>query len=336
MISAEAAKTDDSKLTIDNFLSKLENKTVIKDITEGLTSPKKYISCVYLYDTAGSQLFEKITTLPEYYPARTEKKLLNRISSLICNILRNIDIVELGSGDCSKISILLKAVAPVSLQTLRYIPVDVSPFAVESSSLILSSTFPEISIHGIIADFLKQLHLIPNKRQRFFCFLGSTIGNLSKTNAAEFLKNLRQNMSDGDTLLLGADMVKSEDLLHKAYNDSDGVTAQFNLNILKVINNIAGTDFQPELFEHEAFFNDDFSRVEMQLKAKEDMEVNSPLIDDSIFIKKGETIHTENSHKFTPNDLEELASAANLQIQKTFTDENQWYSLVLLQKNKES
>jgi L-histidine N-alpha-methyltransferase len=329
---AEEACILDSRTTVDNFLLKIGRDAVLQSIFDGLTSPEKYISCIYFYDTVGSQLFEKITRLPEYYLARTEKSLLAEAAFQICNELKDIDIVELGSGDCSKISILLEAVPSRFLRSVRYIPVDVSQSVVEESTAILVNTFPGMSIHGVVADFMKQLNLIPKGLKRFFCFLGSTVGNLSKRDACGFFCNLGDVMRTGDMLLLGADMVKKKDVLEKAYNDSEGVTAEFNLNILNVVNNIASTNFYPDAFEHVAFFNEEFSRIEMHLKAKEALEVESPLLKEKIIIKRGETIHTENSHKFTREYIKDFALAAGLEIQHIFTDEKRWFSLILMIK----
>jgi L-histidine N-alpha-methyltransferase len=321
-----------STVMVDNFLLKIGRDAVIRDITEGLTCCEKHISCIYFYDAVGSKLFEEITRLPEYYPARTEKRLLSEAAFHVCNELKDIDIVELGSGDCSKISILLEAVPSHFLPSVRYIPVDVSQSVVEESAAILVSTFPGMSIHGVVADFMKQLDLIPKGLKRFFCFLGSTVGNLSKDDTVGFFRNLGKAMRDGDMLLLGADMAKDKDVLERAYNDNAGVTAEFNRNILNVVNNIAGTNFRPEAFEHVAFYNEELSRIEMHLKAKEDLEVVSPFIEEKIIIRKGESIHTENSHKFTREHIKNFASAAGLEIQRIFTDEKKWFSLVLMAK----
>ncbi|MHC4166608.1 MAG: L-histidine N(alpha)-methyltransferase [Planctomycetota bacterium] len=322
----------DSTATVDNFLLKIGRDAVVRSIVDGLTSREKYISCIYFYDAVGSKLFERITRLPEYYLARTEKSLLGEAAFYICNELKDIDIVELGSGDCSKISILLEAIPPHFLRSVRYIPVDVSQSVVEESVAILVSTFPGMSIHGVVADFMKQLDLIPKGLRRFFCFLGSTVGNLSKRDAIGFFRILGETMRAGDMLLLGADMVKSRDVLERAYNDSEGVTAEFNLNILNVVNNIASTNFRPEAFEHVAFYNEEFSRIEMHLKAKEGVEVESPFIKGKIIIRKGESIHTENSHKFTHEYIKDFALAAGLEIQHIFSDEREWFSLILLAK----
>jgi L-histidine N-alpha-methyltransferase len=322
----------ESTATVENFLLKLGTDAVMQNIFDGLTSHKKHISCIYFYDAVGSKLFEKITLLPEYYPARTEKSLLAEAAFHICNDLKDIDIVELGSGDCSKISILLEAIPAHFLPSVRYIPVDVSQSVVEESAAILVNTFPGMSIHGVVADFMKQLDLIPKGLRRFICFLGSTVGNLSKRDAVGFFRNLGDAMRPGDMLLLGADMVKSRDVLEKAYNDSEGVTAEFNLNILNVVNDVARTDFRLEDFEHLAFYNEKLSRIEMHLQAKRDLEVHSPFIKEKIVIRKGETIHTENSHKFTCENIIDFASTAGLEIQHIFTDDKKWFSLVLLSK----
>jgi L-histidine N-alpha-methyltransferase len=321
-----------STATVDNFLLKLGRDAVVQSIAAGLTARKKHISCIYFYDTVGSKLFERITRLPEYYLARTEKSLLSEAALRISRELRNVDIVELGSGDCSKISILLEAVPSRVLPSVRYIPVDVSQSVIEESVAILVSTFPGMSIHGVVADFMKQLDLIPKGLKRFFCFLGSTVGNISEGDAIGFFRVLGGAMRAGDMLLLGADMVKSKGVLEKAYNDSEGVTAQFNRNILNVVNDIASTNFHPEAFEHVAFYNEEQSRIEMHLKAKEDQEVSSPFFAERITITKGESIHTENSHKFTHEYIEDFARAAGLEIQHIFSDRKKWFSLVLLAK----
>jgi L-histidine N-alpha-methyltransferase len=317
---------------VDNFLLKLGRDAVVQGIVDGLTSPKKHISCIYFYDAVGSKLFEQITRLPEYYLSRMEKRLLGEAALHVCNELKDIDIVEFGSGDCSKISILLEAVPSRFLRSVRYIPVDVSQSVVEESAAILVSTFPGMSIHGVVADFMKQLDVIPKGLKRFFCFLGSTVGNLSEEDAAGFFRLLGEAMRTGDLLLLGADMVKSRDVLEKAYNDSEGVTAAFNRNILNVVNNVANTNFRPEAFEHVAFYNDKLSRIEMYLRANEDVVVESPIIKEPIVIGKGESIHTENSHKFTHAYIEKFASAAGLEIQHIFSDEKKWFFLILLTK----
>ncbi|MFW6121563.1 MAG: L-histidine N(alpha)-methyltransferase, partial [Petrotogales bacterium] len=167
---------------------------------------------------------------------------------------------------------------------------------------------------------------------KVFCFLGSTIGNLSMKKAQQFLVQLSEIMHSGDLLLLGFDMVKNKDILEKAYNDSKNVTERFNKNILNVVNSHIGTNFDPDNFEHVAFYNERFSRIEMHLKAIKDIEISCPSLPSNIYIEKGDTIHTENSYKFTDENVKSLAFGAGLEIQNIFTDRNKWFSLVQLIK----
>ncbi|MBN2110366.1 MAG: L-histidine N(alpha)-methyltransferase, partial [Methanosarcinaceae archaeon] len=190
--------------------------------------------------------------------------------------------------------------------------------------------YPEMGIHGINADFLEHIEIIPGNRnrKRFFCFFGSTIGNLTELKTMDFMRNLGKVMKKKDRLLLGLDMVKDIDIIERAYNDSQGITAEFNKNILKVANIHLGTDLYPDDFEHVAFFNKDYSRIEMHLVAKKDLEVTSPLLKESIIFKKGDTIHTEYSHKYTPAQISKMADAGGLSVANIFTDDRKWFSLV--------
>jgi L-histidine N-alpha-methyltransferase len=298
-----------------------------------LTSSPKKISSVFFYNDEGSKLFEEITKLPEYYLTRTEIGLLKINAPLISDKLRNVDIVEFGSGDCKKVSILLDTIPEEFRDTVCYVPVDVSNTTVKKSLNILLNKYPGVRIHGIIADFISQLHVIPKDTKKVFCFLGSTIGNFSMDKALRFLADLSAIMCSGDLLLLGFDMVKDKDTLEKAYNDSRNVTERFNKNILNVVNCHIGTDFDPDAFEHVAFYNERFSRIEMHLKAKKNMEITCPSLPINIHVKKGEKIHTENSYKFTDENIKSLSTGADLEIQNIFKDKNKWFSLVQLVKN---
>jgi len=337
----EQTKTDhcgdnllmNSLIRIDNFLPINGDQKLVKNILADLTISSKKISCVFFYDAKGSKLFEEITKLPEYYLTRTEIDLLKKAASQISYKLRNVDIVEFGSGDCTKISILLDTIPEEFRDTVCYVSFDVSIASVKKSSNILSNKYPGIRIHGIVADFISQLGAIPKDTKKVFCFLGSTIGNLSMEKAMEFLVDLSEIMHSDDLLLLGFDMVKSKEVLEKAYNDSKNITERFNKNILNVVNSYIGTDFDPDTFEHVAFYNERFYRIEMHLKALKDLEILCPSLPTNIYIKKGETIHTENSHKFTDENINNLASGAGLEIQNIYTDKNKWFSLVQLIKN---
>ena len=246
---------------------------------------------------------------------------------------KDIDIVEFGSGDCSKISIFLESLPEKYLKSINYIPLDVSVDAVEKSSNILINKFPGLQIKGIIADFHSQLDVIPKDKKKLFCLLGSTIGNFSMVEAKRFLGDLSKIMKPGDILLLGFDMVKDKKIIEKAYNDSRKITEKFNKNILNAVNELICTNFNQDDFDHIAFFNEKESRIEMHLRAKRDLEINSSCYDLKIQIKKDESIHTENSYKFTEKNIKELALSSSLEIENIFTDGNNWFSLVKLIKN---
>jgi len=318
----------DTSVTISNFLRETDKDNDIRGILDGLTFDRKYISSKYFYDAAGAELFKEITLLPEYYLSRTEKKILGKVASEIAGKLKNIDLIEIGSGDSSKISILLESVPAHHMMSMRYIPIDVNQAVIEKSAKTLIKKFPGLSIHGLIADFERPLNLIPEGAKRLICFFGSTIGNISRKESMRFIAGLERSMRPGDGLLLGLDMVKERNLLHKAYNDSQNVTAKFNLNILNVVNNLLDSDFNPDLFDHIAFYNENHCRIEMHLKAKQDMEISCPYLPGNITLKAGETIHTENSHKFTRKHIDILASAGGLEIKNIFSDEKEWFSLV--------
>ncbi len=320
--------TVNQQVTIKNYYHRQGIDSHRRKILKGLTAKKKYIPSVYFYDETGSKLFEEITRLPEYYPPEKESYILKNIASEINGELKHIDLVELGSGDCTKISILLQAVHPTSRKTIRYLPFDVSRNAIEKSAKMLLNKFPNIQIYGIVANFETQLHHIPHERKRIFCFFGSTIGNMTKNQSRKFLLNLSGSMETGDIFLLGVDMVKPKNIIERAYNDRQNVTAEFNLNILKAANRYAETNFDPDDFEHVAFYNEEHSRIEMHLKAKEDVEINSPYLEPNIFLKKGETIHTENSHKYNKAAIHELAEIGGFDIQKIFADKDEWFSVI--------
>ncbi|WMW26156.1 L-histidine N(alpha)-methyltransferase [Methanolobus sediminis] len=319
-------------MIIENFMPSTGESSVRDKLVAGLRSNPKTLPSMFFYDHRGSELFEQITRLEEYYPPRIEIPLLASTARKLAPDLKGCDIVELGSGDCSKISVFLDEVPKDVRATMAYYPVDVCKEAIEKSACNLNVKYPEMEIHGITADFLEHMEMIPGDRKRFFCFFGSTIGNLTKAKAMEFMENLGEVMNINDRLILGMDMVKDIDIIERAYNDDKGITAEFNKNILNVTNNNLGTDFDPDDFEHVAFFNREYSRIEMHLRAKKDLEIMIPVLNERVFIRKDEMIHTENSHKYTEDDIEELAAAAGLDVENVFTDERKWFSLVRMVK----
>ena len=319
-------------MIIEDFMPQIGESSIREKLLVCLRSNPKVLPSMFFYDHHGSELFEKITKLEEYYPPKIEIPLLRSTAQKLKQELKDCDLVELGSGDCSKISVFLDEVPKEIRQTIVYYPVDVCKKAIEKSACNLQDKYPEMGIHGITADFLEHIEKIPGKRKRFFCFFGSTIGNLTKVKTMEFMTNLGKVMNNNDRLLLGVDMVKDIGIIEKAYNDSQGITAEFNKNILKVTNKHLGTDFNPEEFEHVAFFNKKYSRIEMHLKAKKYLEVTIPILKERVILKKGETIHTENSHKYAVDDIKKMADATGFSVEHIFNDDKKWFSLVEMVK----
>ncbi len=326
--------SEKAQIAINNFLPRLGKRKTIDTITDGLSSRPKQISSMFLYDTTGSNLFSQITRLPEYYLTRIEMALLQQLAPKIIGLCgRGSDIVELGSGECRKISLLFDCASQSALHSLRYVPVDINPEEIKKSVGMLITKYRGIQVCGVVADYTQQFELIPRDRDRLICFLGSTIGNLTDDMRRGFLMKIAQSMAPGDRFLVGMDMVKAPYLLEKAYNDSANVTALFNKNILNVVNSLAATDFDLSRFEHVAFYNTEYSRIEMHLRALENMTVSSPRIGQRFTIKKGELIHTENSRKFRPEKTAEELHSAGFTIDSVVMDSNRWYSLYLLSKS---
>lgn len=325
---------DHQNVKIDNLLPKISREELIKNILAGLTCKSKYISSIFFYDEFGSKLFEEITYLPEYYIPRVEKSLILKVANHLNGWLQDVNIIEYGCGDCSKISILLESIPAEKINTILYTPVDVSSNTILETANTLINTFCELQVNVVLADFVKQVELIPGEGKRIFCLFGSTIGNLTRDQSFEFCKKVAKIMRSDDYFLLGVDMVKNRNILFNAYNDSLNITSAFNRNILNVVNKRIETDFDPSSFEHLAFFNEEQSRIEMHLKALKDIETMSPYFSNKILIKKGETIHTENSHKYTNEEIEKLAKKAGLNIQEIFTDQQNWFSLILFNKKQ--
>lgn len=303
-------------------------KAAKKEMLNGLMAAQKYLPSKFFYDEAGSRLFEQITELEEYYPSRIEKSILKKHAGELIRRTEGISLVEIGSGDCSKISILLAALPVAMVRKSTYLPIDISLSAIEECERQLQERFDTLKVSGIVSDFMSQIHQVPNHRNRIFCFFGSTIGNLARGDASLFVSKIGKLLNNEERLLLGLDMVKDKAVLEKAYNDEKGVTAQFNKNILNVTNKILETNFEPEYFQHHAFFKEEQQRIEMHLVATRDMIINSPFFEDDLRIQKGETIHTENSHKFLSGHIDEFASASGLSVGAVYTDSNNWFTLV--------
>lgn len=303
-------------------------EALLKDVRRGLGGVNKRIPSKYFYDARGSKLFERICNLPEYYQTRTELDLLEQVAGELTDGFDRGDLIELGSGANWKVRILLNAMGRERRARTRYIALDVSRSAIVEAGKGLLATYPELEVLGFVADFTRHLHWLPDGRPKLMLFFGSTIGNLAETESKLFLDEVRGALGPGDRLVLGLDMVKPVHLLEAAYNDSQEVTAEFNKNVLAVINRELNADFNPDDFEHLAFFNDEEQRVEMYLRANRAVLVTVRDLNMTVTFERGETIHTEICRKFTRSSARKMLSQAGLAIAKWHTDRQNHFALV--------
>lgn len=300
----------------------------VDEIREGLTRPLKEISPKHFYDERGSALFDRITTLPEYYPTRCERSILDRRADEIVAATGARDLVELGSGTATKTRVLLDAMAAAG--TLRrYVPFDVDRSVIEGSAKDLAAVYPGLKVHGVVGDFGHDLHRIPSGDHRLFVFLGGTIGNLHPQARAEFLGRLHGLMSDKDGLLLGTDLVKDKAVLEAAYNDREGVTAEFNRNILRALNRTVGANFDSDAFEHVAFYDEDHHWIEMRLRSTCDQTVRIAAADLDVDFQAGEEMRTEISAKFTRAGVEAELRAVGFELEAFHTDDEGLFGLAV-------
>lgn len=299
----------------------------LADVLDGLSRPQKTISAKYFYDLEGSKLFDEITRLPEYYPTRTELSILRDQSREIGRLSRpGLAVVEFGAGSSEKIRALLKALPQVSL----YVPIDVSRDFVEGEAAQLRTDRPDLEVVPVIGDFTGEMTLPPEARSRPLLgfFPGSTIGNFEPEQAGRLLARFAALLGEGASLLIGVDLVKPDAILNAAYDDAAGVTARFNLNLLRRINRELRADFDLAGFAHRALFDRAKSRVEMHLVSLRTQEVR--LGGESLRFTAGETIHTENSYKYRPEDFEALATRSGWLRETMLTDPNGLFALFAL------
>jgi L-histidine Nalpha-methyltransferase len=289
------------------------------DVRDGLTRSLKELPPKYFYDEHGSVLFDQITSLPEYYPSRCERQILNRHAPAIVEASGAEELVELGSGTASKTRALLYAMAGQG-NLRRYVPFDVDESVLRSCALELTELYPGLRVHGVVGDFGRDLERIPDGRRRLFAFLGGTIGNLYPGERVRFLARLRETMGCDDRLVIGTDLVKDRAVLEAAYNDREGLTAQFNRNVLRVINVALEADFDPNSFERVAFFSEADSWIEMRLRANGAQQVRIDGADLEVTFADGEEMRTEISAKFTREAVERELRAAGLRLDDFFTD----------------
>lgn len=298
-----------------------------KALIEALSQPVKAISPKWFYDADGSALFEEITALPEYYPTRTEAALLRRIApQLSAEIPADAVLVEFGSGASAKTRILLDA-AP---QIATYVPIDISAPALEAAAASLDADYPRLKVRPVVGDFTRPL-VLPgdiNGAPKVGFFPGSTLGNFRPATARSFLRSVRGMLGPTARLILGVDLAKDEGTLVAAYDDAQGVTAAFNLNLLKRANREAGADFDLESFDHRAVWNADESRIEMHLVSRRDQTVR---VDGRSFaFAAGETLHTENSYKFTVSGVAAMAEATGWALGRTWISPPPEFAVLLL------
>ena len=302
-------------------------------VTEGLLSRPKWLPSWLFYDAAGSRLFNQITELPEYYLTRTERGILAEHAEEIIGLAAECDalrVVELGAGSADKTRLLLTA-AVNRQDTVFYEPVDVSASALEEAHERIEREIPGVLVTPRVEDYTRGLELdaaIFGER-RLLLYIGSSIGNFEPEEAERLLRNARAALSAGDSMLLGVDLVKSEATLLAAYDDAEGVTAAFNLNLLARLNREIGSDFDLEAFAHRAVWNAAKSRIEMHLESRMRQRVRIPSLDLRINFGAGETIHTENSYKYRPDQAEELLAKSGFVPTATWTDQRERFAVCL-------
>jgi len=301
-----------------------------RDIRLGLTGRPKELSPKYFYDERGSQLFERITELPEYYPTRAEREILaHRSAEIVGAAGKPGMLVELGSGSAAKTRHLLSAMGDAGcLET--YVPVDISEEITRETAETLVEEYPGLTIRGLVCDFEHDLERIPSgDGGRLVAFLGGTVGNLYPDARRDFLRRMAALLEPGDRVLLGTDLVKERERLEAAYDDSEGVTAEFNKNVLHVLNRELGGDFDPDAFEHVARYDADAARMDIRLRSLAEQTVRLDGLDLTVRFASGEEMRTEISSKFTRERLEGIYLEAGLQPDGWFTDPAGDYALSL-------
>jgi L-histidine N-alpha-methyltransferase len=321
---------DSGDISIQSCVSDAQERVLADDVLDGLTRPFKELPPKHFYDARGSELFEQICELPEYYPTRTERQILEARADEIVELTGASELVELGSGAADKARILLDAMEAAG--TLRrYIPLDVSEQALQQAAEQLVSEYDGLQVDGVIGDFERHLDNVPagDGGPRIVALLGGTIGNFPPGSRRRMLREMGRLLAPGDRLLLGTDLVKDPAVIEAAYDDSSGITAEFNRNVLHVINRELDADFSPEAFDHVAFFDRRHEWVEMRLRARSPQTVEIADLGLSVEFQTGEELRTEISAKFTRSRLESDLRAAGLQLEQWFTDPDGLFALSL-------
>jgi L-histidine N-alpha-methyltransferase len=317
------------EIEVHSYLAATDERALADDVLDGLTRPLKELPPKHFYDARGAELFDRICELPEYYPTRTERAILQARAAEIVERTGAAEIVELGSGTAAKTRILLDAMQ--SAGTLRrYVPLDVTEQMILETAAALVDEYPGMLVHGIVGDFERHLHhLPPALGPRVVAFLGGTIGNFTPGSRRRFLRGLAKAMGPEDHLLLGTDLVKDPATIEAAYDDSEGVTAEFNRNVLHVVNRELDADFDVEAFEHVAFFDREREWIEMRLRASSRQRVHVGALAIDVDFAPREELRTEISAKFTRERLQGDLAAAGLELETVFEDPEALFAVSL-------
>lgn len=325
------------RIIIESHLTATDERALADDVLDGLTKPFKELPPKHFYDARGAMLFDRICDLPEYYPTRCERAILDADSAAIVAATGATELVELGSGTAAKARLLLRAMDDAGLLD-RYVPFDVTEAMVRACAEELTGEFAQLRVHGIVGDFERHLGEIPPPVQsdppapRIVAFLGGTIGNFTPGTRRRFLRSLSRLLGDDGYLLLGTDLVKDPAVLEAAYDDSAGVTAEFNRNVLHVVNRELDADFVPESFDHVAFFDRDREWIEMRLRAQRPQRVTVGKLGLRISFAAGEELRTEISAKFTPERIAADLGAAGMELVEQYTDPDGLFALNLARR----
>jgi len=329
VIDPSLAELDESAITIDSYLDEGQERSLADDVLDGLTKPFKELPPKHFYDARGAELFDRICELPEYYPTRTERSILQDHAEQLAGATGAAELVELGSGTAAKTRVLLDALHGAG--TLRrYIPVDVTEQMVRSCAEELTAEYPGLRVHGVIGDFERHLDRVPAPEgPRLVVFLGGTIGNFPPGSRRRFLRKIARLLGTEDHLLMGTDLVKDPEVLTQAYDDAEGVTAEFNRNLLMVLNRELQADFDPEDFEHIALFDREHEWIEMRLRARRAHTTTVADLGLSVRFEQGEEMRTEISAKFTRDRVRDDLAAAGLELSSWLTDPDELFALSL-------
>jgi L-histidine Nalpha-methyltransferase len=326
-----ATDRDHDRVVVESFLGGGEHRTLADDVLDGLTRPFKELPPKHFYDQVGAELFDAICELPEYYPTRAEREILQTRSAEIVARTGAGELVELGSGTAAKTSLLLAAMHAAGTLD-RYVPIDVTEGMVRASAQRLVGEFDGLRVHGIVGDFERHLDRVPPPvpgSPRIVAFLGGTIGNFTPGSRRRFLRTLATLLGPDDFLLIGTDLVKDPAVIEAAYDDSAGVTAAFNRNVLTVVNRELDADFVPESFDHVAFFDRDREWIEMRLRAQRPQRVTVRRLGLRLTFAAGEELRTEISAKFTRERVEGDLAAAGMELVDQLTDAGGLFALNL-------